>query len=264
MSFSPVELVDGISWSINSPPGSSFYVKSHDTTYDLNLSGHRGPEFSSGIDTLFLGCSVTYGTGLELEELWPYLLSEKLNYSYNLLASPGASIPKIVRQAIEWINLYGKPKQILALMPDTTRIDFCQPIQGQHKNLMVANEMKLYNKLKKETLIYEDVSTKKFVAEHEYSNIMAFSALNTLEKICSILDIPLMWSSWSKNSDLPNFNNYFELSHWPNELEKEKCTDHTPIGRNFYIASDNDHWGSHYHMHVAEDFLNAIELSNAI
>lgn len=260
-SLTLLDILSGISWSISADPNSDKYIKDHDTTYKINLNGHRGPEFSSGIDTLIVGCSVTYGTGLELEETWGYLLTQRLGHSYNLLAFPGGSISKLVRQTIEWINLYGKPKRILALMPDVGRIDFYQPNQKQHDNLMIVNEKQVYEKIKKQVLIYENVMTNKLVKDVDYPSLMSFAALNTLEKICSILDIDLIWSSWHMNEKLSMFSKYFELPTKGNNLED--CTNHPPVGKNFYIASDNSHWGSHYHIHVADNFYDQLNKEKA-
>ena len=89
-------------------------------TYKFNSHSFRCDEFieQSDLPILFLGCSNTFGIGLELENTWPYvLLNEIKNYTgkkiplWNL-AIPGSSIDEQAL-VLEYYVDQLKPKIIL-------------------------------------------------------------------------------------------------------------------------------------------------------
>jgi hypothetical protein len=74
---------------------------------------------SVGYNKLALGCSHTYGIGIEQHEAWPYLLNAA-NFGV-----PGCSADLLVRCAPELINNY-KPTVIYMLWPEWTRFEYIQ------------------------------------------------------------------------------------------------------------------------------------------
>lgn len=66
-----------------------------------------------------LGCSHTYGVGVEYNEAWPCLL-EASNFGV-----PGCSADYLVRNATELITIY-KPTVIYVLWPDWSRFEYTQ------------------------------------------------------------------------------------------------------------------------------------------
>lgn len=260
-------LCSTIQWSYQSMSPGESYVETDNRSYLSNSFGHRGPEFSNGVDALIVGCSITYGIGLDLEDTWGHLIASKLGYSYNLMAWPGGSIPKIVRQIFQYIETVGKPKRIFALMPEPRRVDLFEPNANQTNQLLI-NANSIRNKLNRmDELTYVDPKTTKFMYDIDYASMLSVNSLYLLEKLCSMLDIDLVWTTWDSRTFLEtyrSFPSFFELTTENGDIFNKPTSCHIGDGPTFHIASDNDHWGTHYHLHVAEDFLNAIELSNAI
>lgn len=75
----------------------------------------RGQDIES--DILSLGCSHTWGIGVECHETWPYLLNAKN------LGLPGISSDTIVRMARDLIPKYS-PRLIYCLWPDWSRFEY--------------------------------------------------------------------------------------------------------------------------------------------
>ena len=66
-----------------------------------------------------LGCSHTYGIGVEAHEAWPYLLGA------NNFGKPGISADYLIRIAPELITTH-KPTVIYMLWPDWSRFEYVQ------------------------------------------------------------------------------------------------------------------------------------------
>jgi hypothetical protein len=253
--FSPSILSDKILWAYTHLKPGDNYSEIDKRSYTNNSYGHRGPEFSTDVDTLIIGCSYTYGIGLELEETWGHVLSEKLNFSYNLLAFPGGSIPKIVRQAVEWVYRFGKPRRLVALMPEVRRVDLFETVPNQDQILLInANELR--KKFNKELFIYSNASAKTMLEDFDYPSLASYSSLNTLEKFCSLLGIELYWSSWDHSDYFSGYSSYLPLTFTEDSIKH--CAKHVEVGGTFVTASDGAHPGWHYHLHVAEDFYKNI------
>lgn len=92
-----------------------------DKKISMNINGFRSPEPVSSPDFLFSGCSVTYGWGLDLEDLWHEKLIKELGGSYSSVAMHGDSIPAQVLKIFAYIKEHGSPKNIVALFPDFDR-----------------------------------------------------------------------------------------------------------------------------------------------
>ncbi len=261
--FSSIKRIySDIVWSyINTEPDEALYVERDNRSYTSNSNGHRGPEFVSDVDALIVGCSVTYGIGLELEETWGHLVAKDLGYTYNLLAYPGGSIAKMVRQVLSYIVNVGKPKRILALLPEPRRVDLYEPMPDQH-GAILANANPIRIKLNKfEELSYESPPNSLNFQDIDYATLMSINAIYTLDSICSMLGIELLWTTWDSRrvrATYSDFESFFsmEMENGDNLTSFDTC--HSPSGSNYDIASDNDHWGSHYHMHVAEEFVRKL------
>lgn len=97
--------------------------------YILNSLGFRSDEFTdnhNGEHILFMGCSVTYGTGVPLEQTWSKLLYNKMSESRKLsgyfnLSFPGAASTEIIFNAMKYIKKFGAPKEIYFMLPEIMR-----------------------------------------------------------------------------------------------------------------------------------------------
>jgi hypothetical protein len=262
--------------------------------YELNEHGYRSPDFNKPAEILTLGCSQTFGIGIEkMENTWPAILSKKLNLTYANLAKSGNSISSQIRRAHAYINQFGKPKYIYAIFPDFDRLEF--PVDQQ---LLMPNK-------NKNNLHYLETIHKKNQAEvpkvskapHEAGNVIPpsfrhfYSAQHILmfEQYCKEAGINLIWSTWSipdhilisklKELDGSAYSNFIELEEhrWfrnpdiqgeeyksfpfnKNETiychrEFEHLRDFN-IGLDFSIGIYGSHSGVHHHLHWAEIMYN--------
>ena len=75
---------------------------------------------------MFAGCSVTWGTGLPIEDTWSYKLykdfasHEELSGYFNL-SYPGAASTEIIHNIMKYIKRYGKPDKIFLMLPEIMR-----------------------------------------------------------------------------------------------------------------------------------------------
>lgn len=267
--------------------------------YEINDHGYRSPEFDKCADILTLGCSQSFGIGIEhSSNTWPAILSDKLGLTYANLAKGGSSINSQIRRAHAYINQYGKPKHIFAIFPDFDRFEF-----PTVKHALVPHKNK--NSLRYlEVLHRKDPNEipKVSVAPHDARDVIPsavahfFSAQYILmfEQYCREAGINLVWSTWNRedhilisklkeidNSSYTNFIDLEEYKWFRNvDLEVEEyrdsslrkkgelieCHEDYEYLPDFYIALDKKvgfmgaHSGVHHHLHWAEKmYLHAIK-----
>lgn len=100
--------------------------------FDLNSKGYRTKEFIANEDLLALGCSQTFGWGVEKEQSWPEIISNKFNISVTNLSLPGDSVMGQVLRAFEYFKIYGNPKKIVGVFP-INRILFAVGPENPHR-----------------------------------------------------------------------------------------------------------------------------------
>lgn len=92
--------------------------------YNRNSYGHRSKE-TTNLDNefiLFLGCSITVGSAVALEETFPYLVSQKLGIDYYNLAVEGSGYDLVSFNLGSWFkHIQLKPKAIVIKWPQTVR-----------------------------------------------------------------------------------------------------------------------------------------------
>lgn len=106
----------------NSKKDADWYYNSHRVFYDRNSNGHRSKEISQLNEDyiLFLGCSITVGSSVELEHTFPYLVSKALNKDYYNLAVEGAGYDLVAHNLVNWVKI-SKPSLIVINWPETHR-----------------------------------------------------------------------------------------------------------------------------------------------
>jgi hypothetical protein len=92
-------------------------------TYCYNSHGFRSAEFNRQECGIALGCSFTEGTGLPIENTWPYLLSNLCGTQVWNLGSGGASIDTVFR-IFEYYVQTLSPKFVCILLPPPMRFEF--------------------------------------------------------------------------------------------------------------------------------------------
>jgi hypothetical protein len=93
-------------------------------SYTFNEDGFRADEFTDGVNdsVLFLGCSLTIGIGMPVEDTWAYKVASSLGLRrYNLGVGGGGS-DMCFRLAYHWIPRL-KPKYVVMLTPNAGRLE---------------------------------------------------------------------------------------------------------------------------------------------
>ena len=90
--------------------------------YRFNEYGyrHQGAFVENRNSIVFLGCSLTFGIGINYEQTWPYYVAEELGLDCINLAQPGTGINASYRAAKMWLPVI-KPKVVMFYVPDPHR-----------------------------------------------------------------------------------------------------------------------------------------------
>ena len=188
--------VEGIVYNPNSKP----------LVYENNSRLFRSPEFKSGVDILALGCSQTYGMGIEkIENTWPDILSKKSNFSYNSIAVSGDSVSGQIKKAYAYFKEFGHPKIIVAVFPDFNRFEFVE-----NKQRLIYRSDKYYQSKKSDLSIqvkhWKDLADIPKVSKmpHDIRDVItqengiyqATTAINAFEQYCELAGIKFLWGTW--------------------------------------------------------------------
>lgn len=151
--------------------------------YSIDQYGLRNsPDVDISNSILTLGCSFTFGTGLDTCDIWPTILGDLMNKSVYNAGIPGSSNDAAFRVANYIIPKY-KPLAVVLLSPFNVRYEFYKagepfdytaasyPIWVDNGNHQVDMATDIHNEL----------NTKK--------NIKAIQCL------CADFDIPFVWES---------------------------------------------------------------------
>jgi hypothetical protein len=98
----------------------------HNITYSFNSHGFRSDEFTEDDSVMFLGCSLTLGTGISKEDSWTHLVSQSLNLKNYNLGISGGSNDSAFRLANHYIPQL-KPKIVVLMITCKQRFDIITP-----------------------------------------------------------------------------------------------------------------------------------------
>lgn len=171
--------------------------------YVSNSMGYRGDkEFDSRVDLITTGCSQTWGQGIPEEAMWANILASNLELSHANIAAPGWSVQQIVSSTMSYIQKHGKPKLIVALLPDFGRALVMQ----LSKVLVLDNPLHVPEmSVGKIQFSGEDSDKPKLSkAPHRGKDVIpteepVFRAAQTwaaFMEYCKIGGIELVWTSW--------------------------------------------------------------------
>jgi hypothetical protein len=112
--------------------------------YKFNSHGFRCEEFKESKNILFLGCSITFGTALRNEDIFPTQVSRALGYNCCNLALSGSSNDTAFRLAETWLSRI-KPDIVLLMSPDKSRLEIttAEP-EGSSIHFRVNNTVQNY------------------------------------------------------------------------------------------------------------------------
>lgn len=176
-----------------------------DNTYRINRFGFRGGD-EVDADILASGCSITFGLGLPESARWTNLLGNKFNEDVLNVGSPGADVPTVCQNIIQYCMANKMPKKVFCLFPDFFRrmvlldkefynsktsgtvdndellLSFCSPTVNLHKNS-----------------IFMEVEDTKYIEDSRSPHQLIFESITfiyMLESFCSTNNIELHWTTW--------------------------------------------------------------------
>lgn len=196
---------------------------------------------------LFSGCSVSFGNGLEEEEIWTKKIYNKINNikkcsGYFNLAMPGISNFEIVANIFKYIYNFGNPDVIFICLTGINR----RYVEDYYDNDIKIKTIKhaMYKKNKKDEF-------------YPLLPIHSFHYLFFLEMYCKSNNINLYYFSWEDG-----ISKKFELERYIqiNQIEcdsfiKDNLLDN--IENKYYItARDGLHFGTAYHDYWSDLLYN--------
>ena len=216
--------------------------------YKVNSYGYRTPEWKPLPDgkknVVILGCSHTFGEGLDDGEVWVDQLYQKVNQSrlrFWNLAQPGASADKVVR------ILYGAekvlfPKIIIVCWPFWSRRErldsYPKSLMSYDDTLKTENDHTDKNNFLKNVFFVE-----KFAEKVSASTFHCFAQdvydIPNVANVYSKTSIKLCWPHWSK-----------QKSDSANRILKTEPS----------LARDGVHYGIEHHKRFAELFYAKFKL----
>jgi len=210
-----------------------------DFGYQVNNYGYRSDNFEKMPDlsdshVLFAGCSLTFGFGLPYKQNWAGLLWKELFSNQNkflCLGAVGASVDYVVDRIYDYINNFGVPKTVFALMPSA------------------------YRKTLKDDIVA--VPNIKFCWGEDNYQEEAYQIIKELGSFLDSLGAKLIWSTWDYADteyfkSKPHIGGYFEIN--PDEINKIMDPVVKETEKYYHIARDNAHPGIGYNSSVAKMF----------
>jgi hypothetical protein len=282
MGFRPIDL----SYHPNDPQRDLF---------DLNSEGYRTKEFIINEDLLALGCSQTFGWGIDKDQSWPEIISNKFNISVTNLSLPGDSVMGQILKAFEYFKIYGNPKKIVGVFP-INRILFPSSFHDPHN--IITWDLHGHKGPDKFSQIPH---TPDKVFNIEVCQIQNYMFISMLEQYCRSNSIEFFYTFWDmhrtldldidfiessdsnvwmpigyKNLDFckylkANSKSYFDTPPLEMDIEYPECQPpacHKNFKdfKNFYYASDATHsFGGHFsfheHLHYSDKIADLLGLN---
>ena len=212
------------------------------TGYKTNSYGYRCPEFrplpDGGKNVVVLGCSHTFGEGLEEEEIWVGRVAKESNKILRWwnLGRPGSSADQMIR-ILHGTEKVLFPKIIIACWPAWSRRErldsYPQNLTSDDKLLKTENNYTDQNNFLKNVFLLE-----KFAEKNAAKTFHCFAEdvyeINDDLQVLDDYTIKNCWPEWDRH-------------HLP-EAKRDIIT--TPS-----LARDGIHYGAEHHQVFARRFL---------
>lgn len=256
-------------------------LQGYDVEYNYNSYGYRSDEFHKDTEILILGCSQTFGYGINKEDSWGEIFAKNINKSCANLAEPGDGLQGQVYKAFKYFEEIGHPKIIVGCFP-IMRLEF-PIVPGKLKKIENGKDQlgrsvaylhgDTFSKMSKSPHDPEAVLPKEFAIFYN------FMYLQMLEQYCRSHNITFIWAVWdfdfpilyARERNIKIFNNYVKQDvfnfknlskklNYMSEKDVLECHKEFENEKFFYNAEDwvsdekMGHWGTHMHLHVAEIF----------
>lgn len=233
---------------------------SHEITYKYNNIGFRCDDFvktHDGLHMLFAGCSETEGASNKIEDVWSYILYNKIKEvipvsGYYNVGKAGLTISAVVMNIFQYMYDYGMPDYIFVQFPDQTRYVTWSEEDGLYPKYQVLGDN------------VSDIKWDIFFTKHKEPEVLNINILynylllKNLIQFCHINNIKLIWSSWHSpsiekfSSNTSMLDGYIDTStlnkeHWDIKIKDLKARDGYHFGRGFHKI-----WATKFY----EAFLN--------
>jgi hypothetical protein len=241
----------------------------HNIDYSLNEDGYRTKNFKNNEDLLALGCSQTFGWGVNIDQTWPEIFAKNNNISVTNISLPGDSAQGQVTKAFEYFKRYGNPKIVIGVFP-AYRIEF--PIvekfwsHGDENTsttkvaMIDVNEN--FEKISKAPYKIEDIMLK------EMATFYTHTFINILEQYCISNNIKFLYNIWHKEYNeypLKDIMMRHSKSYFPIEIVRKNCHIEFSDKKYFNCAADYEnkdrpgHWSYHDHIHISDSIEQYIK-----
>lgn len=236
----------------------------------LNKYGYRSDDFTrdhDGAHVVFAGCSNTFGSGGNLNEVWSYNLYEKIKQSKKLsgfynLGIPGAGFKEIIMSIIDYFDKFGAPETLFIMLPNLERyiwyIDTFKDKQLNGYYGVCIDD----NNVGKITGLH-DFKTKKRKSSNtetmeEFANFVMM--MKILEVFCIESNTELFWSTWDDKffKKLIETENHTLKFYLPIIVDVERVKIISGDENDSLLKRDG-HVGKGINLLWAEQFFNAYE-----
>ena len=212
------------------------------TEYRINSHGCRSKDFAEIKHKpciVGIGCSITYGTGLDPEEIWIHKLAELMNTEYICLAMPGSGLTVTSLYAAEHIlPVFENIQAVFTYTPPPNRIDMPQLTDFDESSYPILDQdirvKSLINIIEQEPYTATDT---------ELLRALEHTAFIQYEKDRLLLELA------TERHNVPNF-----------VLDSQQFgqTDLVQHNQHTYTrARDGDHDGAELHTDIANTFYTA-------
>lgn len=180
-------------------------------TYRFNKQGFRSDKFH-GDGVMFLGCSMTLGTGVDWERTWAYQVAASLGLRCWNLGIGGGSHDTCFRNAQEWIPQLN-PKRVFVLGPSAHRIELLTTTGRNHNNIRQYIPM-----------FAEDDFYKEWLSDQFNCDLNQMKNLYGIAYICEKMSIPLYYTTYDEQANYDNTDLARDLAHpgviWHQKIAK--------------------------------------------
>ncbi len=208
----------------------------HKDDAELNFLSYRCDNFTNshdGMHLLFTGCSVTWGNGLNVNEVWSKKVYDKINSitkcsGYFNLSNPGTGLYTQIVNLFKYFKTYGNPQAIFFNIPDINRFYF-----------------------------YDKTSTKIYDAfyssqESPFLKFLSYQYYLMLEQYCHSHQIKLFSFTWSEIgkkdfTPLENFSSFYKIDSDTLLDFVYEYKNNFPNDVYSVVARDGDHFGTAFH-----------------
>ena len=220
-------------------------------TYRTFKHGFRTPIVSNE-SAVFLGCSHTFGTGLNLEDTFSHKVAKALDLQNINLGCPGASFDYCYR-ILKTFQLEIKPKFIFCLVPNITRAEFFLS-----KNFIDSEIVKNHNCVKNLAFNYKVEKDFKTASDKDVSGFKEYAEFYKYYLLNIISTPEMLISNFNRNLDaIKNIGtelNAKVVYITMDSFLKDGVKHHAKYG----TARDGFHFGDKFHDILTKDFLDLL------